>query len=315
VIRGDPRHRHVAAVAAFVFGSALTAPAQDKTETAPNVVPAAQEDAIARAKKDFEAVKSTRNPALQPRGEMLRMSMPEWSTLSPGISVGTPQKKPAPETKSSNWLVDAMEKTSKARNVRGQGGDRRDQQRASGADSLDRGREAIETPDEQRSRDGRNREDKESKSPAGAVNPLARFLGEWMTPNDYALLKPGLIESLGARGDIKAMMTSNGLGSVGSISPGTAGDPALGSLSSSRPATFLPPPPRENPFLQSLGTTEPGAQIFAAKPNVVTLPPTSQPARPPVSISPPVNPPPTSKIPEFGKPAGDDKYFKQLKRF
>lgn len=310
--RGFSRLIHVAAAAAFVFGSALTALPQEKTGSATSVGASSQPDAIAGAKKDFESIKSSREAALQPQGEVPRVTMPEWqgvSPLSPGS--GAQPRIPLRETKSASWLVDAMAQQSGSRTARDQSERNPARDRDTEAMiSRDRAREDKDAPDERRSPGSRG--EKDQRNTVGAVNPLARYLGDWMTPQDYALLKPGLANSLGSGAADEGAAALGGMGSAGTLALLPGGDRASGSLGPVKPA-FARPVPRENPFLQSIGRPESAAQVFASQPKLTAAAPA--PASSPASLVPPPLTAPQSKIPEFAKPATDEKYFKPLKRF
>lgn len=307
-----------AAAAAFVFGSALESPAQEKNASDTSVTSSSQPNAIAGAKKDFESIKSSRDAALQPKGEMPRVSMPDWQGASPpSPGAGVQPKTTVRETKSANWLVDAMEKQSGSSSVRGQRDPEREREQVRDRDRdsgwLVRGH-ALETrnaSDERRLPE--SRDEKDPKDTIGAVNPLARYLGDWMTPQDYALLKPGLADSLLSGAFAKGPAALPAVGSVGSLVSLPANDLTSASLAQVKPV-FAPPVARENPYLQSLERQESSGQIFTPQPKLPAVAPA--PATPsPLFVPPPPVTPPQSKIPEFAKPATDEKYFKPLKRF
>ena len=307
----------VAAAAAFMFGSTLESMAQEKSAPATNVASSSQPDGIAGAKKDFESIKASREAALQPKGELPRVSMPEWQGVpqpAPGIG-GAQAKTPVPNTKSANWLIEAMDKQSGSHSARGQGDRGRDRDRSrdhdrdSGPMTRDRAGETKDGPDEHRSTESREEKGQDQKNTAGTVNPLSRYLGDWMTPQDYALLKPGLADSLVAGASGMAPTALTGVGSGGALMPLPGSNPGLESLALAKPA-FASPAPRENPYLQPLANPDVATQIFAAKPKVTA------PVPPPVPfLPPPMTAPPQSRVPEFAKPATDEKYFKPLKRF
>jgi hypothetical protein len=133
-------------------------------------------------------------------------------------------------------------------------------------------------------------------------NPLNAFLADWMTPKDYALLKPGLQSS----GTSTVALPAGPKVSI--AQPGSALFGNQASLLSSEASPAPVTKPTENPYLQALNEPAP----------VVTVPPTP-PANPvpapAVAPALPVPPQPQSKIPEFAKPATDNKLFKPLKRF
>jgi hypothetical protein len=124
------------------------------------------------------------------------------------------------------------------------------------------------------------------------------------------LLKPGLMQTFDPRPDAK---TSSLLAPPGSsLTSGGLNDFALGIATMAQPSTTARQP-RENPYLESLKPEPAGNSLAALK--AVTLPPPRVQSVSSTVVSPPTSTPPQTKIPEFAKPAADDKYFKQLKRF
>ena len=141
-------------------------------------------------------------------------------------------------------------------------------------------------------------------------NPLTQFLAGWMTPQDYALLKPGLqpsdtakmlpqTESMAA--PATSMSVSIILGTELANSTSTSERSMVGA------ATQL-----ENPYLQMLSDPAPLA-VFT--PPVQPIASTAGPSPAPMIFVPAPAPAPPAKIPEFAKPPDDNKYFKPLKRF
>ena len=276
-------------------------------------------DAIAEARKEFETIKSVREAALLPESRMPKLGVPELSLPTTPSAVSGPKPKQNPrDPKSSNWLVDAMaketntsagrtpESRSKERKARSNSKNHDDGSRGEGARGFE-ARESAAAGSEREQRDERE----EDVTAAVVVNPLNAFLGEWMTPQDYALLKPGLTpkEGSGVAGNVAGLP-----GSLGVTLPGNG----LKDLSFGGPvASSNPPPtsPRENPYLQSL---KPDAAVTStlnrSRPTETSMVPNAPRQAPMVAPTPPVTPPP-SKIPEFAKPPTDDRYFKQLKRF
>jgi hypothetical protein len=140
-------------------------------------------------------------------------------------------------------------------------------------------------------------------------NPLTHYMAGWMTPPDYALLKAGMdgaaSASLPSRGDPSLPSVGSDLSVLGDMGSALDLSPAAKS------APFALPKPAGNPFLQSLSAGGP-----AAAPAFVTPPaPTSGSASSGFAPVPAPVAPAKSKIPDFAKPAMDEKYFKQLKRF
>jgi hypothetical protein len=267
------------------------------------------ETSIATAKQDFEALKSAREAGTPGKAELPRVTMSELQlgAAAPPQPWTAPNSNPAAR-KSENWLLDAMEKKPGAPRRT----DARREKSATDALSSEkkaddmedaRMRDRISTSSRGGADDAANPAEN-TASPKAVDNPLTRYMGQWMTPQDYALLQPTL--SAAARAGTSPASFSAAL--PGSAVDGAAAanlDFALG------PTVDVPPPmpraPAENPYLTGLSL------------------PASQPA--PVSTAPaPVVPPPMlttpapeaapvkSNVPDFVKPS-DEKYFKPLKRF
>lgn len=266
------------------------------------------EDAIEAAKRDFNTVKAARGAALQqPKMDLPSMSAPELQTAPamPRLQA-TPKLDPKAARKSANWLVDAMTKSDEK--------ELRDPHETI-AESMLREREAADAKDPRMAKDARGNAARDENSPMAEkrvgpeFNPLSRYMAGWMTPQDYTLLKSGL------DGAAAASLTSRGdpsLPSVGSDLSvlGDAGS-ALDLSSGTRTAPFALPKPSENPFLQSLTSGgAPATTSFAPPPA-----PSSVSTSPTLAPAPAPSAPTKSKIPDFAKPAMDEKYFKQLKRF
>lgn len=318
MIRPASRLRHAATIAVLVSVVTEAGLAQEQAPGRPSAPETS--GGIVGARKDFESVKAARDPALQSKPDAPRISTPEWHGLpSPSVSgPASTKKKPAAETKSKNWLVDAMQKpaTTSSRDDR-PGSDReRDASRERAREGPWRLREpdvadanASSRPDAASTaapqRDERNR-----KAVGIDANPLTRFLGDWMTPQDYALLKPGLE----ATGMIPSTLNGGvgwGSGAVGAATGGIApNDTLFGLGETAAPRSTVAAPARENPFLQSL--TPPAPPPVAAPSRPLSAPPVPAIQSAPPPLSPPAGP---AQIPEFAKPSDDAKYFKQLKRF
>lgn len=271
-------------------------------------------DAIAAAKNDFDRIKSARDAALLPDSRLPKMSVPELASPSvPSTTTVVPRSKlPLKEGKSATWLADAMAKESGARERRGRDANGRERERRGGLSNEDVASERSADPvfgtRSRVSESARQGDEPESVTAMKPANPLETFLGDWMTPQDYALLKPGLSKSFDREGS-RAHQT---LGPAGTSAPNglTAFFPRSDSVN-----TGLSSAPRENPYLEAMRSellVGPGSVNV----NPVVAPPI---ARPPSASSitsappPPLSPAP--RIPEFVKPSTDDKYFKPLKRF
>lgn len=138
---------------------------------------------------------------------------------------------------------------------------------------------------------------------APTANPLKDYMATWMTPKDYALLKPKTsttsttsADSLGSldgtpRAESGAKLANGGQANGGkekrvnpyleSVNPAPAPKSATNDAQLAPPLTLVPPTPTAQPA--------PGPNLQA--------------------------PPPDSKTPAPFRPANDSKYFPQLKRF
>ena len=254
------------------------------------------------AKKEFDAVKSLREFGPDPKGNLPRLSLPSMpSGAAPSALPSAGNRPELDRQPSKNWLVDAMEKRASEKNSR-TADDR----------ETERGRE----PNELRAGRTRGREDEEKNSRPETPNPFARYLGDWMTPQDLALLKPALENS--TRGDSAAgngalpNLSGEAAVALGDFGPKSALSGASGT--NRLPATGQV---RENPYLDVLG----GARAQTAPPPAVVSRPSGSfgaPQSPASAATAPGVPPPppqAGKLPEFVRPNADEKYFKQLKRF
>lgn len=292
-------------------GSAAVSRAQEKE---------APREGLREAQKEFEAIKAARDPALQLKADLPRVSAPEWHGTTPapsgtaGGQTRAATKKLPGETKSKNWLVDAMQKPNPPRDGREPRGaaDERETERDALAGTRDFQTERSDPHDElARSEEPAKKKENPPIAPEKVVNPLTTFLGDWMTPQDYALLKPGLSAPAANIGLANAPGAS--LSPVSSALTGPGSNLSAGPGSLSAPAAVLPTP-RENPFLQTIAVVPPSTLM--PMPTIVR-PPASVPSGglPQVNVPTPAPVPPPAKTPEFARPGADDKYFKQLKRF
>jgi hypothetical protein len=166
---------------------------------------------------------------------------------------------------------------------------------------LRRGEFVVPGPNDRAQRDENGMK---KAAPGQAVpNPLNSFLAEWMTARDYALLKPGL-QSSGA--------------TAASLPTSPGSEPAVSVILPVTPKREVPAAkPGENPYLEILN--EPSPAVAAPPSTVATNANPAVPSPAPPVLLPPVPPTPApapqSKIPDFAKPATNDKYFKPLKRF
>jgi hypothetical protein len=300
------------AVLTVVIGATGVFAAESEGKHVP-VTRAPENDAISATKRGFETINSSRDPTLQQKGDVPRFTVPEMPATSG--SSWTPPKANTPEKKSANWLVDAMEKPAdeRKRATRGQGEHELDRARdAIGRTSVDAMKDEMKPRPDAEPSEGR---DNERKSTTTVVaNPLNHYLGEWMTPQDYSLLKPGLAQSAiaGPGGRDSTLLPTIQIPG-GKLLPGM--DTTSGLMSTPAPLLGHPPTSKANPYLEPLNAP----MVMNAQP-VYALPVPILPSPPKTSLNavappPPVVEPAKSKVPEFAKPAQDEKYFKQLKRF
>lgn len=319
-----PAHRSRAALVAVLAAGAGLGLAQEKPADIRTYDTPHQSGGLSDAKREFDAIRALRDPALPPRVDLPRAGAPEWHGPSGGTPAPLlPPVRPVPrETKDANWLVDAMQPAENNRE-RASGGRSLSQPKSSrserlpeaaDADTLRAGERPTENANRreaERALSARARDRATTVDPATVTNPLTRYLGDWMSPQDLALLAPEAL-SPGKTGVETLAGSRPGATSTGALfPPGVGGDALFGT----RPPAGGTPDrtPRENPFLPSL--TPP---TTAAPPGI----PASRPASPPPALTAPaaaLNPPPVAtpppRTPDFARPANDEKYFKPLKRF
>jgi hypothetical protein len=306
-LSGWPQIRfRLAAVATVALAVTLVARSQDKAAGAGEAP--TRPDAIAGAKKEFERIKSVREESRLSTGGLPRFGVPELPAQLP-LPVIVPNRKISPvEPKPGNWLVDAMEKQKISSD-------------SGGTDSRPRGRRSRNGLDEESvtneefeprrsGESGHDRKTDQAPTPI-VINPLTRFLGEWMTPQDYALLKPGLTQSFDPREGAKNFTSTHTPGS--SLTLGGLNDFAFGGQGSA-PSVSVASPQRDNPYLDPIKLELP-VRMSTGNPGANALPATPAPRVPAATAPSPAQMPPSTKIPEFAKPPPDDRYFKQLKRF
>lgn len=279
--------------------------AQEKT---PAGTPAAGEvDPIAGAKREFEGVKADRGATEQAKPGLTSRAMPELTLGKPSPKLQLRAKTPAEllaEKNSANWLVDAMlKKDNKSADAAGTSLDEATMRELK-LDPAIAARVAVEKP----------RDDKAADRTLAArtgpeFNPLAQFMAGWMTPQDYSLLKPGLggesADVLVARGEASIAGPTGELAMISEKSSGLAASASGREASPSSLAALA-----GNPYLQAFSPPPQNITSFAAPPSAAA----------PRSTGTVLTPAPEQsavkqRMPEFVKPATDEKYFKQLKRF
>jgi len=272
-------------------------------------------DTIDAARADLLRLKSDRAGVRTAPGGVPGIEAPEWhGGRAPATPVNPARPNPRAVTRNPNWLVEAMQKSGAARE-----GERA---RAGAGSLLEAGlfeevggrRERSEgAPGELREAETRPASPNSlpPAESAAALNPLATFLSDWMTPQDLALLQPGL--------------TGNLAGGAGPPVPVTPFSPASGGVSPTstiagggisvpvRPSTAGLGTVNDNPFLQALAPPSANIPALSTAPPMALFRPPAAPSSNAI-VSPPA-PVPPSRIPELARPPSDDRYFKPLKRF
>lgn len=272
-------------------------------------------DTLESARDEIRGLKAGRDARGVAEGGLPRIAAPEWhGGAVPAPPARPVQPNPAAGARNPNWLMDALQQPD-AGGVRardredargGRTGERITFERTDGARSR-----SGQAPGELRGAAERSPPDRGQPGLVALTNPLTVYLDDWMTPQDFALLKPGLdgrpaaALPLGNLGAAPGGFPS-GLPPGPMLPPGAAAVPVV-------PATGGLGVGRENPFLAALNA--PAAAGMAATPPVVSSPA----PRPGTVTTPPAVPPPATppvpRVPEFARPTADEKHFKPLKRF
>lgn len=304
------------ALAVFCAVAGLRAAEPARTNDAPD------SDPIGAAKREFDQAKAERDGGAAGRkADLPRLGLPEMQLPAGGAVPSSEAEKKkrakAAEMKSANWLLDAMEKKPDAREGRSRDtiAGRSDEPGGQGDDLSSAPSENAESVGATIVRDAANEsarekrtEDREARRAESMANPLSRYMGEWMTPRDYAVMKP--VVDAAARGNESAGSGVN--------SPLPAGGDTLSLPDTMRPpgearaderVGFTPPTPQENPYLQVLHTAA------TPTPQAAIVPPPANPPPPAISSPAPAPEAPRNKRPDFAKPLDDQKYFKPLKKF
>lgn len=273
------------------------------------------EDAIAAAKRQLEAMKSNAGSGGAGASSIAlpRLDVPQLDPTVRNPSPATaeslrPDADPTSK-RAENWLVEGMKEREKEQRTaeRKRAGllqEEREDLETSADDVLGRHR------DEEVKSKTVGQEDRTSPTTA-AANPLDQYLAGWMSPQDYALLRRTLDSASASKRD-EAMPGTlaadvSDAASLETVLAGLQVGPSV--VSKER----FPEKAADNPYLQALAETDRARNALASS---------VAPAAPPPSLkSPervvPLPPEPTGKptVPDFAKPANDNKYFKPLKRF
>jgi len=252
--------------------------------TAHAETPAPATNTLDAAKRDLREL-----PAVERSKDILGKSSGIGSAGLPTLTLpgegSTPQNKPEPNAPPSpTWLQDALNQTDADRG-----------QRRPGRDST-------------LARDPAN-----GYKPTHATDPLAQYLGQWMTPRDRELLRPEAGKDGSdqkSKGPLDQTGPASELSGVTALQTGLLQEPAKNPyLQEPEPLPLAP-----NPFAPAV-TTNAGAnersRLPAPLPAANPDRPTSLPSSPNPVVAPlaPAAPSPAAPI------VDDRKYFPQLRRF
>jgi len=241
-------------------------------------------------------------PAAKPKSDLQKRRQSEnW--LVDGVMRADAKDRASQEKRNASGLTTDARGAGNATTRLGENGDNLlGSEEDEGGGAFDAQRLAIETSASPRTNSPSSAPDKTGGRDS---NPFAGYLAGWLSPQDLSLLRNA------------ADAPASGFGSSGS----TSGSAAPVELSQSagnggidaftEHGTGAATKPGDNPFLQFLKTPDTPALSTpapAADPAPTSLPATATlPALPDAAAR--------SAVPDFAKPAFDDKYLKPLKRF
>jgi hypothetical protein len=291
----------------------------------PDQTNASPAEPLEQARRELEAAKGIRIKEGETGLRDLRSAVPSVPLqASPSVPLAAPRSeiRSSLEKPGRNWLVDAMEKKNGVAS-------RKDEEKAERAgreplrDGLIADPEAREreAPAGDNARDPGNeeREGGTGRKRGPEMNPFARFMKDWVSPQDFALLQSTLTSPREAGSAKPADYVSAQASDISSaVSVGRQDDKGLTSLWSGRPTGVEDASgrgrTRENPFLQFLPGDVPTSRGGA--PATVFPGPVAPVLAPPPSVGAPALPPnPRGPVPDFVRPIADDKLYRQLKRF
>ncbi|MEY2879943.1 MAG: hypothetical protein RLZZ15_2323 [Verrucomicrobiota bacterium] len=291
---------------AAVVGATAAEPAAGEKPSADTArpAPAATEDALAAAKREFGSLKATRVQANE------KTSAPDIGLT--GLRTEPSATRPAPlgrgaadaaAKKNANWLVDAMAAKEPMP------GASRDPKTAAETDKGLPGRGTLPGLRSAQTLDPRTSASTTEKKNEAFANPLNGYMAGWMTPRDFEILRPGL-EAAQATAEFRSMEKAPDVFNRPSdVSLGESANRSPGMTVEIRPANAR----AENPYLQFVAPAA-AANLPPPRPAFAVAPAPVANVVPPVradALPSPVGAP----IPDFVKPRTDEKYFKQLKRF
>jgi hypothetical protein len=291
---------------AILLGALAAASGRAADSAPPPDRPAASDESIAKAKRDYDAMRSSRTTFDQKI---------DLGLSSPGFHSGNEEapafdrmealrKKEAEDArlKQNNWLVDAMDPEKSGKNSR----DRRDSRGTDSWETSGSSERAGRTDDRRR-----DSLDPRTAKAANRDNPLNNYMAGWMTSKDYDLLKVKAESStLGLENETDRLSSS--------LEDSTLNRPRTGpATNASSPLVATNPnAPRPNPYLDAdtlAGATGPGVGTRSAGSSLTPVAPVVKPTLLPKIDS--STAPSQSSRPAPFKPSDDSKYFKQLKRF
>lgn len=307
--------RSIGAPVVFLFLAFVSAQSAEPP-TAPSVV-----SPLEQAKRDLEAAKGSRIKERDGGWRDLREAVPPVPLQS---APGAPTPAPQPETRAGaeksrrNWLVEAMERKSGPSIQKGEGRMERAErdawregtlpEPAGREDQSTRGETAHTPRNEERERDTVRKRDPE-------LNPFARYLKDWVSPQDFGLLQSTLAaprETNASKPTDYVSAQATDISSATAVARSNAA--SLAELRGGRAAEAEAASGRgrssENPFLQFLpvegSPPRSGSAPGPASPVITPVPSANVPA---------VTPNPKATVPDFVRPIAEDKLYRQLKRF
>jgi hypothetical protein len=277
-------------------------------------------DSIADAKRDLAAIKAPgpqQDPSALPAMDMRELGPVPEAARPEAASPLSPEREPSlgparKRTGTGNWLIDAMDKNTAAQGSR-----------SKEKDEILKGDPELVRADEKGVRlekdpfllDDAPEADRPKAAPEAVYNPLDAFMGGWISARDHDLLLSP------ARGD--GLSAPEGGKTRADLLPGieVGPPPPAPDFALAPPEAILAGDPgaASNPYVAVMDTLVASpTRTFTAADLAGFAPADPQGALP--GVSPPgVDPGPAdasrSVIPEFAQPAGDDKYFPQLKKF
>lgn len=293
---------------------------QDRPAAPPAPAPVRnyETDTLAAARDVIRELGVGREARNLPAADLPRFAIPEWHQgADPAPRVHPARPNPGAAPRNPNWLIDALQPPEVTRGPAEGGGGGRSvgpgARAAADHTGITRSRRDW-APTESRGAAERSPMDSGPPGAGTMTNPLTAYLDDWMTPQDFTLLNPGLLGRAVAAvpppvpGPVTGGLTEGPQPPAGiyrGMNPGSV--PPAGS----GPGTVY-----ENPFLAALNAPATGGMTAAPAPRLaLPTPVSSVTAAPSLAPPPPPPPAPPARIPDFIRPTAEEKYFKPLKRF